>query len=70
MVKEQATIMDPAERIPLLKRIGKKKYEEAAGGITTYVPLVTFAWREDKVDYKPWPWMGFWRKLQEIGLKQ
>lgn len=69
MVKEQATIMDPADRIPLLKRIGKKKYEEVAGGITTYVPLVTFAWREDKVDYKPWPWMGFWRKLQEIGIK-
>ncbi|MEM7187972.1 MAG: ABC transporter substrate-binding protein [Pseudomonadota bacterium] len=70
LIEEQASVMDPAERIPLVKKLGKIKYEQVAGGITTYVPLVTFAWREAKVDYNPWPWAGFWRKLQEIGIKQ
>ena len=70
LIEEQASVMDPAKRIPLVKKLGKIKYEQVAGGITTYIPLVTFAWREEKVTYNPWPWGGFWRKLQEIGIKQ
>lgn len=70
LIEEQASIMDPEVRNPLLKKIGHIAHEQVAGGVKTYIPLVTFAWREAKVDYKPWPWLGFWRKLQEIGLKQ
>lgn len=69
LVAEQTTIMDPAVRNPLLQKIGQMTVDKVAG-IKAYIPLVTFAWREAKVDYKPWPWLGFWRKLQEIGLKQ
>jgi hypothetical protein len=29
---------------------------------------VTFAWRTDKVEFKPWP-DAFWRSMQEIGIK-
>lgn len=69
MIEEQASIMDPAVRNPLLRKIGQMTHDKVAG-VKAYIPLVTFAWRETKVDYKPWPWLGFWRKLQEIGLKQ
>ena len=40
-----------------------------AGGLPTYRPVVTFAWR-DKVEFKGWPQPGFWRQMQEVGLKQ
>jgi len=39
------------------------------GGLTTYRPLVTLAWRTGKVNFVPWPSPGFWRNFQEIGLK-
>ncbi|WP_420392313.1 ABC transporter substrate-binding protein [Acuticoccus sp.] len=70
MIEETNTIMDPAEREERLKEIAGKKHELVLGGISTYRPLVTFAWREDKIDYTPWPWPGFWRNFQEIGLKE
>ncbi|SDX98364.1 peptide/nickel transport system substrate-binding protein [Albimonas donghaensis] len=69
-IEESNTIMDPVAREAKLREIGKIKHEQVLGGITTYRPLVTFAWREDKVDYTPWPWPGFWRNFQEIGLKK
>jgi len=45
------------------------KHERVAGGLPTYRPVVTFAWR-DKVEFKAWPQPGYWRQMQEIGLKQ
>jgi peptide/nickel transport system substrate-binding protein len=67
LIKEQRKTMDPVKRHELLKKIGRMKHEQVAGGLTTYRPLVTFAWR-DHVTYTPWP--GCWyRKLQEIGVK-
>jgi peptide/nickel transport system substrate-binding protein len=69
MVEEAKRTMDPAKREAVLQRIGKLKHERVLGGLPTYRPLVTIAWR-DKVDYTPWPWPGFWRNLQQIGLKQ
>jgi peptide/nickel transport system substrate-binding protein len=68
LIEEQKKIMDPAKREIMLKKIGKMKYEQVAGGLTTYRPLVTFAWR-DKVTYNPWPG-GYYRELKEIGLKK
>jgi peptide/nickel transport system substrate-binding protein len=60
--------MDPEKREALLKRIARIKHERVLGGLPTYRPLVTFAWRGDRVSYRPWP-AGFWRNFQEIGLK-
>ncbi len=70
MVEAVNTIMDPDEREAALQEIARKKHELVLGGLTTYRPLVTFAWRADKVAYTPWPHPGFWRNFQEIGLKQ
>lgn len=60
--------MDLAERDKILQRIAALKHERVHS-ITTYLPMVTFAWRADKVDFKPWP-AGFWRQLQQVGLKK
>jgi peptide/nickel transport system substrate-binding protein len=38
------------------------------GGVPTYRPVITFAWR-DKVDFTPWP-AANWRNFQEVGLKK
>jgi peptide/nickel transport system substrate-binding protein len=69
MVEEAKRTMDSNKRELILQRIGRLKHERVLGGLTTYRPLVTIAWR-DKVEYTPWPWEGFWRNLQQIGLKQ
>jgi peptide/nickel transport system substrate-binding protein len=68
LLEEQRRIMDPEKREALLKRIARIKHERVLGGLPTYRPLVTFAWRGDRVSYRPWP-AGFWRNFQEIGLK-
>ena len=68
LVEDLKREMDIPRRAALIKKIARIKHEKVAGGLTTYRPLVTFAWR-DKVTFKPWP-MAFWRSMQEIGLKQ
>ena len=70
LIERANTIMDPTERAALLREIAGKKQELVLGGVPTYRPLVTFAWRSDKVDFTPWPWPGFRRNFREIGLKQ
>ncbi|MFV0474041.1 MAG: ABC transporter substrate-binding protein [Pikeienuella sp.] len=69
MIEEANEMMDPAARNEALKAIGRRKHEMVLGGLTTYMPLVTFAWRADKVDFTPWPHPGYWRNFQEIGVK-
>jgi peptide/nickel transport system substrate-binding protein len=69
MVRELKRTMDLAERDALIKKIARVKHERVAGGLPTYRPVATFAWRE-KVTFRPWPAPGFWRGMQEIGLKQ
>ena len=70
LVEQQRRILDPVERTALLQKIARKKHDEVLGGLSTYRPLVTLAWRTDKVAFKPWPAPGFWRSFQEISLKQ
>ena len=60
---------DPAKRTALLHEIARKKHEEVLGGLTTYRPLVTLAWRTDKVAFTPWPWPGAWHDFQQISIK-
>lgn len=68
MVEELKRTMDPVKRDALIKQLARIKHDKLLGGLPTYRPLVTFAWR-DKVDFTPWPWPGGWRNLQQIGLK-
>ena len=63
------TEMNLEKRTELIKKIARIKHERVAGGLTTYRPIVTLAWR-DKVTFTAWPSPGFWRSMQEIGLKQ
>jgi peptide/nickel transport system substrate-binding protein len=69
LLEQSQDTMDPVKREVLLKKIGRLKFEKVAGGLDTYRPLVTFAWRTDKVTYTPWPG-AYYRELREIGLKK
>ena len=68
LVEQQRRVLDQLARVAILRRIATRKHAEVLGGLTTYRPLVTLAWRTDKVAFTPWP-AGFWRNFQEIGLK-
>lgn len=70
MLEELKRTMEPAKRDTLIKQIARIRMERVAGGLPTYRPVVTFAWRDDKVSFTAWPSPGFWRSMQEIGLKQ
>lgn len=67
MIEQLRATMDVGKREALIKKIGKHKHDNVLGGMTTYRPVVTFAWR-DKVAFKPWPYPGAWRGFQEISL--
>lgn len=68
LVEELRTTMDLQKRIKLIKNLARLKHELVAGGLPTYRPMVTFAWR-DSVSFHPWPG-AFWRSMQEIGKKE
>ena len=67
MVDEVRGVMDPEKREALIKRIAQYAHDNVLGGVTTYRPVITFAWR-DKVDFHPWP-AANWRNFQQVGLK-
>ena len=67
LIEQQKSEMDPARREDMLKKIARIKHETVVGGLTTYRPSVTFAWK-DKVTFTPWPG-AYFHELQEIGLK-
>jgi peptide/nickel transport system substrate-binding protein len=69
LVEQQRRTLDPAARIQILQKIARRKHDEVLGGLSTYRPLVTLAWRTDKVSFNPWPAPGFWRNFQELGIK-
>jgi peptide/nickel transport system substrate-binding protein len=68
LIEELKRTMDIPQREALARKIARIKHERVAGGLTTYRPVVTFAWR-DTVTFRAWP-MAYWRDMQEIGLKQ
>ena len=70
MLKEQNALLDPVARETLLMKIARRKQEMVLGGIPTYRPKITFAWRANRVNYTPWPWPGYWHQLQQIGVKE
>ncbi len=58
--------MDPGARYRLASRIARLKHEQVAGGLPTYRPLITLAWR-DTLAFRPWPGAG-WRSMYEVDL--
>ena len=69
MIEQLKGTMEQPKRIELIHQIAKYKHDNVLGGISTYRPVITLAWR-DKVDFRPWPFPGAWREFQEIGLKK
>ncbi|WP_245286183.1 hypothetical protein [Bradyrhizobium sp. WSM1417] len=69
MVEELKNTMNPDKRVRLIKQIARYKHENVLGGVTTFRPIVTFAWR-DNIAFRPWPWPGYWRDFQEISFKK
>lgn len=67
LVEQQKATLDPAARVALLQQIARKRHDAVLGGLTTYRPLVTLAWRTDKVLFTPWPWPGAWHQFQQVG---
>lgn len=70
MLQRQNKIMDSDKRRDLLREIARYKYDNLLGGLTTYVPLKTFAWRGDKLEFRSWPWPGNWHEMLELKAKQ
>ena len=66
LVETLRTTMDPGARYRLASRIARLKHEQVAGGLPTYRPLITLAWR-DTLAFRPWPGAG-WRSMYEIDL--
>ena len=62
MVEELRTTMDRASRSAMIRDIARLKHARVAGGLPTYRPLLTLAWR-DKLDFEPWP-AAFWRSMR------
>ena len=66
LVETLRTTMDPGARYRLASRIARLKHEQVAGGLPTYRPMISLAWRE-KIAFRPWPAAG-WRSMYEIDL--
>lgn len=69
LIQAQRRELDPEKRQQILAQIAKLKHERVLGGIPTYQPLVTMAWRSDKIDWVGWPTPGFWRNFQQVSIK-
>jgi peptide/nickel transport system substrate-binding protein len=68
LIEAQKREMDPAKRLLLVRQLAKIKNDQLLAGITTYRPLVTFAWHDD-IAFTPWAMPGFWHQMQEIKTK-
>ncbi|EHR01081.1 ABC-type dipeptide transport system, periplasmic component [Bradyrhizobium sp. WSM471] len=69
MIEDLKNTMIPENRAELIKQIARYKHANVLGGVTTYRPIVTFAWR-DNIAFRPWPWPGQWRAFQEVSFKK
>ena len=62
MIETLRTTMDLETRTRLIEEIARLKHELVAGGLPTYRPMITLAWREG-IDFEPWP-AAFWRSMR------
>lgn len=64
MIEQLRRLMDDDVRAVLIKKIARIKHARMTGGVPTYRPMLTFAWR-DTIDFKPQPG-AFWRSMRDI----
>jgi peptide/nickel transport system substrate-binding protein len=64
MIEQLRRLMDDDERAALIKKIARMKHERMTGGVPTYRPMLTFAWR-DTINFEPQP-SAFWRSMRRI----
>ncbi len=64
LIEELRLLIDDTERAVKIRELAEIKHRLGAGGIPTYRPILTFAWR-DSTDFKPWPG-AFWRSMRQI----
>ena len=64
LIQRLRTTLDTDARELLVRRIARRKHALVAGGLPTYRPVTTFAWR-DTVVFRPWP-AAHWRAMYEI----
>ena len=65
LVEQVRTTLDVDEKDRLIRRVARLKHERVAGGLPTYRPKVTFAWR-DSLEFHPEPGAS-WRAMRRIG---
>ena len=68
LVEQVRTTLDVDEKDRLIRRVARLKHERVAGGLPTYRPKVTFAWR-DSLEFHPEPGAS-WRAMRDIGPRQ
>ena len=68
MVETLRVTVEPEAKQALIREIARLKHELVAGGVPTYRPLVTLAWR-DTLRFRPWP-QANWRMMRDIGLTE
>ena len=66
LIETLRTTMEPTRREALARRIVRLKHERVAGGLPTYRPVVSLAWR-DTIAFRPWPG-AYWRSMYEIDV--
>ncbi|WFU71264.1 ABC transporter substrate-binding protein [Bradyrhizobium sp. CB2312] len=66
MVEELKNTMNPEKRVELIKQVARYKHDNVLGGVTTYRPVITFAWR-DNVEFRPWP-SASWHVFQQVSF--
>ncbi len=64
MIERLRATLDPAEHEELARQIARIKHERVAGGLPSYRPMITLAWR-NTLKFKPWPG-AFWRSMREL----
>ena len=69
MVEELKGTMDPEKRVALIQKIARYKHENVLGGMPTYRPVVTLAWR-DKIEFRPGRRRAPGARSRKIGLKK